>query len=49
MAATLDTELEIVHASERELADYDLSPTDFPLYTPVPFVGSTSKLTALGW
>lgn len=49
MAEALDTELEIVHASARELADFDLEPTDFPLYTPVPFVGSTDKLAALGW
>ncbi|WP_227375845.1 NAD-dependent epimerase/dehydratase family protein [Haladaptatus halobius] len=48
-ADAFDTDLELVHASERELARRDLSPTDFPLYTPSPAVVSTEKLARLGW
>jgi nucleoside-diphosphate-sugar epimerase len=48
-AETLDTEVELVHASARELAQGDLSPMDFPLYFPVPAVVASEKLAALGW
>jgi 2'-hydroxyisoflavone reductase len=48
-ADAFDTDLELVHASERELARRDLSPTDFPLYRPSPAVVSTEKLARLGW
>jgi len=43
------TEVEPVYASERELAEADLSRADFPLYMGLPFVMSTEKLSALGW
>lgn len=49
IADVLDTDVELVHASERELARYDLAPTDFPLVRPVPVIVDTAKLTALGW
>ncbi|WP_224332381.1 NAD-dependent epimerase/dehydratase family protein [Haloprofundus halobius] len=45
----LDTEVEVVGASDRELAEADLEPTDFPLYTPRPMLVSTEKLHQLGW
>ncbi len=49
VADALDTTVETVHASERELDAAGLSPTDFPLYTPMPSFASTEKLEALGW
>jgi len=49
VAAALDTDVEFVHASERELAGYDLDPTDFPLVRPVPSIDATDKLAAPGW
>ena len=56
MAQTLDLvgevsgrEVDPVYASERELAEADLSRADFPLYMDLPFVMSTEKLAALGW
>ncbi|QLG29273.1 NAD-dependent epimerase/dehydratase family protein [Halorarum halophilum] len=49
IADALDTNVEPVHASERELAEFGVEPTDFPLYTPRPAVVSTGKLAALGW
>lgn len=48
-AKTLDTDVEVVHASARELAQVGLSPMDFPLYLPVPAVAASEKLAALGW
>lgn len=48
-ATTLDTDVEVVHASPRELAQVDLSPMDFPLYLPVPGVAASEKLASLGW
>ncbi|WP_439027602.1 NAD-dependent epimerase/dehydratase family protein [Haloarchaeobius sp. DT45] len=48
-AGALDTEVEFVSASERELAANDLSPADFPLFTGEPMLVSTEKLAALGW
>lgn len=48
-ATTLDTDVEVVHASARELAQVDLSPMDFPLYLPVPGVAASEKLASLGW
>jgi 2'-hydroxyisoflavone reductase len=48
-AEGLDTDVEIVHASEADLKAADLEPFDFPLYTPQPMVVSTEKLHALGW
>ncbi|PSP78152.1 epimerase [Halobacteriales archaeon QS_1_68_20] len=49
LAATLDTDVEGVTASERELAAGDLVPGDFPLYREHPHVLATSKLASLGW
>ncbi|KTG09823.1 epimerase [Haloprofundus marisrubri] len=49
VADALDTEVEVVEASERELADGGLDPTEFPLYTPQPMLVSTEKLASLGW
>lgn len=48
-AAALDTDVEVVHASEAHLAEAGLEPTDFPLYTPRPALAATEKLHALGW
>jgi nucleoside-diphosphate-sugar epimerase len=48
-AAELDAEVELVHTSARELARGGLSPTDFPLYFPVPAVVASETLAALGW
>lgn len=45
----LDTEVELVHASEREVAKHDVSPLDFPLYVPTLHLVSTEKLASLGW
>jgi 2'-hydroxyisoflavone reductase len=45
----LDAEVELVTASERELAAGDLVPDDFPLYNSNPHMLSTEKLYDLGW
>jgi nucleoside-diphosphate-sugar epimerase len=49
IADTLDTDIEIVTASERELAAAELAPEDFPLFRSYPHVLSTAKLAELGW
>lgn len=49
IADALDTEVELVHASERELARHDLTTFDFPLVLPIPVVADIGKLAALGW
>ncbi|WP_128477949.1 NAD-dependent epimerase/dehydratase family protein [Halorussus pelagicus] len=49
IADALDTDLEIVHAGERELAAADLSSDDFVLYRDYPHVLDTDKLASLGW
>ncbi|WP_410765307.1 NAD-dependent epimerase/dehydratase family protein [Haloferax sp. DFSO60] len=49
IADVAGTEIEVVHAGERELAAGELSPTDFILYREYPHLLSTSKLAALGW
>ncbi|MWG35181.1 NAD-dependent epimerase/dehydratase family protein [Halomarina oriensis] len=48
-ADALDTDVEVVHASEHDLARADLTPEEFVLYTPSPALVSTEKLHALGW
>jgi nucleoside-diphosphate-sugar epimerase len=48
-AEALDAEVEVVHASARDLAESDLEPRDFPLYVPYPGVVTTEKLHELGW
>jgi nucleoside-diphosphate-sugar epimerase len=49
IAEAMDTEVEVVHAGERELAAVGLEPTDFILYREYPHVLDTAKLAALGW
>ncbi|GGN94123.1 MULTISPECIES: NAD-dependent epimerase/dehydratase family protein [Haloarcula] len=53
VAETLDTSVEVVHASRRELEAVGLTPDDFVLYHHLgrnyPHVLSTCKLAALGW
>jgi nucleoside-diphosphate-sugar epimerase len=49
IAESLDTDVEIVHAGENELAAADLSPDDFVLYRDYPHVLATDKLANLGW
>ncbi|MFC7166554.1 NAD-dependent epimerase/dehydratase family protein [Halospeciosus flavus] len=45
----LDTDVELVHASDRELSTGGLELRSFPLYRPHPHLLDTSKLAALGW
>lgn len=49
VADGLDTSVEVVHASERELSIVELSTDDFVLYREYPHVLDTNKLAALGW
>lgn len=53
IADALDTSVEVVHASRRELAEADLDPNDFILYhhprTEYPHVLDTCKIASLGW
>ncbi|UIP00674.1 NAD-dependent epimerase/dehydratase family protein [Halobaculum sp. CBA1158] len=49
IADAADTDVEAVHAGERELAAADLEAEDFILYREYPHVLDTSKLAALGW
>ncbi|WP_222914254.1 NAD-dependent epimerase/dehydratase family protein [Natrinema sp. SYSU A 869] len=53
IADALDTSVEVVHASRRELAQTGLTPNDFVLYhhpqTEYPHVLDTCKLPSLGW
>jgi nucleoside-diphosphate-sugar epimerase len=49
VADALDTDVEVVTASERELAAHDLAAGEFPQYTPDPMVVDTGKLADLGW
>ena len=53
IADVLDTSIEVIHASERELARVDLTPRDFILYhhpmTGYPHVLETCKIQTLGW
>ncbi|MFW5937827.1 MAG: NAD-dependent epimerase/dehydratase family protein [Halanaeroarchaeum sp.] len=48
-ADAMETEVELVHASERELSIADLSLEDFPLYRPYPHLLATDKIADLGW
>lgn len=48
-ATALETDVEVVHASDRELSIVDVESTDFPLYREYPHLLSTAKLAALGW
>lgn len=49
IANALGDQVELIHASERELVRYDLTPTDFPLVRAEPSLVATAKLTSLGW
>lgn len=53
IAETLDTSVEVVHASHRELERVNLTPDDFVLYHHLghdyPHVLSTCKIASLGW
>jgi nucleoside-diphosphate-sugar epimerase len=53
IADALDTSVEAVYASHRELAEFDLVPDDFVLYhhlgSRYPHVLDTCKLARLGW
>jgi nucleoside-diphosphate-sugar epimerase len=53
IADALDTSVEVVHVSERELAEVGLDPDDFVLYhhlgSRYPHVLDTCKLASLGW
>jgi nucleoside-diphosphate-sugar epimerase len=49
VADALETDVDIVSASERELAAGGLEPADFPLYRDPPHVLDTHKLRSLGW
>jgi nucleoside-diphosphate-sugar epimerase len=49
IAEACGTEVEQVHAGERELDAGDLEYEDFPLYRSYPHVLDTTKLRSLGW
>ena len=49
IADTLDTDIEIVTASARELSAHDVAPSEFPQYTEDPMFVDTQKLANLGW
>lgn len=48
-ARALDTEVELVHASDRELARVGVAEDDFPYCEDYPYIVSSEKLAALGW
>ncbi|WP_135304814.1 NAD-dependent epimerase/dehydratase family protein [Haloarcula amylovorans] len=53
IADALDTTIEVIHASRRELGQVGLTPNDFIMYhhpmTEYPHVVDTCKLASLGW
>ncbi|WP_135805318.1 NAD-dependent epimerase/dehydratase family protein [Halorussus marinus] len=49
IADALSTDVEVVHAGDRELAAADLSAEDFVLYREYPHLLDTAKLADLGW
>ena len=49
MAEAMDSTVELVHATDRELSRVGLSVTDFPWCEPYPYIVSTEKLAGLGW
>ena len=49
IADALDADVEVVHASERELGTAELSTDDFPLYQSRPHLIDTERLADLGW
>ena len=49
VATALDTSVNRVYTSPRELSIADLEPTDFPLYRDYPHLLDTTKVAALGY
>ncbi|GAA0246331.1 NAD-dependent epimerase/dehydratase family protein [Haladaptatus pallidirubidus] len=49
IADAFETDVELVHASDRELSTAGLSVDDYILYRDYPHVLDTSKLASLGW
>ena len=49
IADALGDQVELIHASDRELAQYGLGPSDFPLVRFEPSLVATEKLASLGW
>ena len=49
VATALETDVEVVHAGERELSVAGIEGSDFPLYSDYPHLLSVEKLSALGW
>jgi len=49
VADAMDTDVDLVHASARELSIAALSLDDFPLYRSYPHLLATDKLARLGW
>ncbi|WP_227355498.1 NAD-dependent epimerase/dehydratase family protein [Haladaptatus salinisoli] len=49
IADALDTSVELVHASDRELSTAGLSVDDYILYRDYPHVLDTNELASLGW
>ena len=49
VADTLDADVEVVHAGERELSIAGLEGSEFPLYKEYPHLLSVEKLSTLGW
>lgn len=49
VAETMETDVAVVHAGERELAVGGLEPSDFVLYREYPHILDTNKLASLGW
>lgn len=49
IAEALGTEVDLVHASPRELATVGLSDREYPYCEPYPYIVSTEKLASLGW
>ena len=48
IAACLDTEVELIYASERELGNH-CTREDFPVYSDNPYAVDTDRLVSLGW
>lgn len=49
IADVLDTEVDIIHSSERELSVADIQLDDYVLYRSYPHVLDTAKLASLSW
>jgi 2'-hydroxyisoflavone reductase len=49
LADAIGTDVELIEVGERELAAFDITSSDFPLYRAYPHVLDTHKLESLGW